>query len=68
MSRFLSVTALLQGITGAMALVLVITFALSAERAYEKRGASEQVLAVASAPPDAGAAAEVCAGPPYPPA
>jgi methyl-accepting chemotaxis protein len=48
MKGVVSLRILLQGITGAMAAVLVITFALSCLRAWEHRVASERVVAVAS--------------------
>jgi methyl-accepting chemotaxis protein len=48
MKRFFSLSVLLQAITGVMALVLVLTFGISAERAWERRATALRVSAVAS--------------------
>src|SRR5690349_10379702 len=46
MNRFASISNLLQLITGVMAAVLVFTFAVSAERDWERWGAAEEARAV----------------------
>jgi signal transduction histidine kinase len=46
--KFASIKALLQGVTGLMALVLVAVFASSAHDAFERRAAAEHVRAVVS--------------------
>ena len=46
MQKFASIKVLLQGLTGVMALALVILFATSAERAYTSRIAAERIQAV----------------------
>ena len=48
MKRFLSLSVLLQAITGVMALALVVTFGIAAERAWKGRATALRVSAVAS--------------------
>ena len=49
MKRYhLSINVLLQAITGIMAVVLVVTFAMSAEQAFERRAEADRIHAVAS--------------------
>jgi methyl-accepting chemotaxis protein len=52
MKRVLSLSVLLQAITGVMALALVITFGISAERGWERRATAMRVYAVASVSSD----------------
>jgi methyl-accepting chemotaxis protein len=52
MNRFATISNLLQLITGVMAAVLVFTFALSAERAWERWNAAEEARAVSDASRD----------------
>jgi methyl-accepting chemotaxis protein len=52
MNRFTSISNLLQMITGIMAAVLVLTFALSAERDWQRWGAAEQARAVSAVSSD----------------
>ncbi|HXY98756.1 MAG TPA: HAMP domain-containing methyl-accepting chemotaxis protein [Stellaceae bacterium] len=48
MKRYLAISTLLQGITGFLAVALVVTFGIAAERAFERRLAAEGIQAVAS--------------------
>jgi methyl-accepting chemotaxis protein len=48
MKRFFSLSVLLQAITGVMALVLVVSFGISAEHAWERRATALRISAVAS--------------------
>jgi PAS domain S-box-containing protein len=47
MKRFLSISTLLQAITGLMAVSLVATFAVSAQHAFERRQVAERVFVIA---------------------
>ncbi len=52
MKRFTTISNLLQLITGVMAAVLVFTFAVSAERAWERWNVSLEARAVSAASRD----------------
>jgi len=52
MKRVLSLSIWLQAITGVMALALVLTFVISTERGWERRGTAMRVFAVASVSSD----------------
>ncbi len=48
MKRYLTISTLLQGITGFMAVVLIVTFGIAARQAFDRRATVERVQAVAS--------------------
>jgi len=48
MKRHISINTLLQGMTGVMAVVLVVTFGIAARQAFERQVAAERVESVAS--------------------
>ncbi len=48
MKRYLAISTLLQGIIGVMTVVLVVSFGIASEQAFERRAVAKRVQAVAS--------------------